>query len=138
MKRVLASGVFDILHAGHLFYLKEAKALGDHLVVIVTSDSHATRTKRPPMHDEQERAELVASLKPVDEVIIGADPYDLIATTKAADPDVIALGYDQTFNETKLREQLFAGGIDVAIARLREFPHGTRKTRSITNGVTSR
>lgn len=132
MKRVLASGVFDIIHAGHLFYLAEAKALGSYLVVVVASDSHAESSKRKPLHDAAERAEIVGALRVVDEVIIGADPYDLVATTRAANPDIIAIGYDQSFNEGELRQELAAHDIGVEVTRLTEFPRGSRKTRLIT------
>jgi FAD synthetase len=124
-KRILASGVFDVVHPGHLRYLTEAKALGDHLVVIVTSDGHATSSKQAPHHDQQARADLVAALEPVDEVIIGQDPYDLVATTQAADPDVIALGHDQPFDPPVLAAELKAAGISVEVMRIGKFGPNT-------------
>lgn len=131
MKRVLASGVFDILHPGHLFYLNEAKQLGDHLTVVVTADSHAEKTKRKPVHSEADRARLVKALEVVDEVLIGAEPYDLVATTRQADPDIIALGHDQGFDERALADELASHGIEVRVARLRHYPHADIRTRDL-------
>lgn len=122
MKRVLASGVFDVLHPGHLHYLREAKACGDYLVVVVTSDGHAQLSKRPPLHSENHRAELLRALEMVDGVIIGADPYDLVETTQQANPDVIALGYDQRFDEGLLQSELAAAGLRVEVVRASRFP----------------
>lgn len=130
-RRVLASGVFDIIHPGHLHYLRHAHGLGDWLTVVVTSDAHATHSKRSPIHSQAERAELVGALRDVDEVIVGAEPYDLIATTRRAHPDVIALGYDQDFDETELERTLKAAGIEVEIARIPAYPERQAQTRTL-------
>lgn len=122
MKRVLASGVFDVIHPGHLHYFEEAKRLGDRLIVVVTSDAHATKSKRPPRHAAAERLRLVQALQVVDEAFIGAKPYDLLATARLARPDIIALGYDQTFEPAALQSDLAAGGLTVEIIRLANFP----------------
>jgi FAD synthetase len=128
MKRVMASGVFDLVHPGHLFYLRKAKRLGDHLIVVITSDGHAAASKRQPHHSQYERAELVASLEPVDEVLIGADPYDLLATVGQANPQVIALGHDQSFDPEELRQTLARAGLAVDVVRLPEQAGGKRTT----------
>jgi FAD synthetase len=123
--RVLASGVFDILHPGHLRYLSAAKEHGDELVVIITSDGHATTSKRRPRHSEVDRAALVASLAPVDQVIVGHDPYDLVATTREAAPDIIALGHDQPFDPATLQTELAAAGLAVEVVRIEKFGPNT-------------
>src|SRR5512137_823053 len=64
-KLVLATGVFDILHLGHLYYLMEAKKLGDRLVVVVARDDTARRVKRAPIVPEHLRVEMLKGLKPV-------------------------------------------------------------------------
>jgi rfaE bifunctional protein nucleotidyltransferase chain/domain len=66
---VLTNGVFDLLHVGHLRYLRQARALGDVLVVGVNADSSVRKPGRP-LIPEAERAELVAALEPVDFVVI--------------------------------------------------------------------
>ena len=130
-RRVLASGVFDIIHPGHLHYLRHARALGDWLTVVVTSDAHATASKRSPVHSQAERSELVAALRGVDEVLVGAEPYDLVATTRRANPDVIALGYDQDFDEAELERTLADAGIDVQVARVPPYPRPLAQTRTL-------
>lgn len=109
-KTVLASGVFDILHPGHLHYLSAARTLGDRLVVVVTSDEQAEREKRKPRHRATDRAALVASLPPVDEAFVGPEPYDMAATVERAGADLVALGHDQPFDEQTLAKEL---GIEV-------------------------
>lgn len=131
MKRVLASGVFDILHPGHLYYLSEAKSLGDHLTVVVASDTHAAASKRRPLHSAEQRAALVEALQLVNAVQIGADPYDLVATTRRANPDIIALGHDQSFDEARLAKELADHDLLVSVVRLGHYPHGNIRSRDI-------
>jgi cytidyltransferase-like protein len=76
MKRVIISGFFNPLHAGHLDLIEAAKAMGDYLIVIVNNDIHQVTKKGKIIIDEKNRARLMAALKPVDEVIIGIDPED--------------------------------------------------------------
>jgi FAD synthetase len=70
-KKVLVGGCFDILHYGHVQFLKEAKKLGDYLIVALESDETTKRLKGPgrPIHNQRERREILESLKFVDEVI---------------------------------------------------------------------
>ncbi|MEM3333979.1 MAG: adenylyltransferase/cytidyltransferase family protein, partial [Thermoplasmata archaeon] len=71
MVRVMASGVFDILHPGHIFFLEEAKKLGNELVVVVARDSTARKLKHQPIMNEDVRLKMVTALKPVDIAILG-------------------------------------------------------------------
>ena len=98
MIKVLATGSFDPLHKGHIFYLKEAKKLGDKLYVIVSSDEKIRKNKhREPRQGQKVRAQGVRSLKIVDKVIIGeGEQFSLI---DKINPDIIALGYDQKIPE---------------------------------------
>jgi FAD synthetase len=72
MKKVLVGGCFDLLHFGHISFLKQARALGDHLVVALESDENASRMKGPtrPIHSQKQREEMLLSLSSVDEVIL--------------------------------------------------------------------
>ena len=81
MIRVLATGVFDILHPGHVHFLTEAKKLGDELVVVVARDSVAQKMKRLPFIPENIRVAMVGSLKPVDRAILGVEGniYDILS-----------------------------------------------------------
>jgi len=90
---VLTGGVFDVLHAGHLYTLKRAKRYGDYLVVVIASDEHIRKKGREPIHSQKYRAQMVAALKPVDKVVLGGDDPEKIV--KKIKPDVIVYGYDQ-------------------------------------------
>ena len=71
MRKVMAVGVFDLLHAGHLHYLEQAKALGDHLTVVVAHDDTVRKRKHEPVTNQDLRRRMVEGLKPVDVACIG-------------------------------------------------------------------
>jgi FAD synthetase len=131
MKTVVATGVFEVLHPGHILYLNEASKLGDQLIVVVACDETARRRKRHPIVPENQRAEVVASLKPVDGVIIG-DSEDIFKTIVDVNPDVLALGFDQEFDEKELSEAFRALGLKTKVVRVRAHWKGPlNKTRKI-------
>jgi rfaE bifunctional protein nucleotidyltransferase chain/domain len=94
---VLGNGCFDLFHVGHVRYLAGAKALGDVLVVAVNSDEQARRLKGEgrPLMPENERAEMVASLRCVDLVTIFDEPT-VEQVIRAIRPDFHAKGTDYT------------------------------------------
>ncbi len=93
IKVVLTGGVFDILHIGHIYTLKKAKALGDVLVVVVARDEMIRRKGRAPIHPQEYRKAIVEELKCVDVALAGGeDPQKIVEKVK---PDVIVYGYDQ-------------------------------------------
>ena len=114
---VLANGVFDLLHVGHVRYLGAARALGDVLVVALNSDASVRRLKGQgrPIMTAAERAELVGALRPVDAVVVfEEDTVDRVVG--ALRPDVQAKGTDYTeATEPERAAELAAGG-RVAIA----------------------
>ena len=134
MVRVMASGVFDLLHPGHLHYLQEAKNLGDELYVVIATDYTVLKKKREPITPQEYRLELVASLKPVDKAMLGNDD-DMFVVVKEIDPDIIALGYDQDFDELNLKEELAKHGIDAKIVRLTHYDSDLDGTRKIINKI---
>ena len=134
MVRVMASGVFDILHSGHLHYLEEAKRLGDELVVVVATDATVRKRKHEPITPERMRLELVSALKPVDRAVLGRDD-DMFAVVREICPDIIALGYDQYFNETRLEEELNCRGLKVEVVRLEKHEDDLNGTRKIIGRI---
>ncbi|KAA8922282.1 FAD synthase [Thermoplasma sp.] len=120
MTRVMATGVFDIIHLGHIHYLRESKKLGDELVVVVARDSTARKNGKIPIFDENSRLKLVSELKPVDRAILGHED-DMMKTVIEVMPDVITLGYDQKFNEADLRRRLEQIGVDARIIRISKY-----------------
>ena len=117
-KIVLAGGVFDIIHPGHINTLNAAKKLGNVLVVVVATDKTALKMKkRKPLHSAQLRQELVSSLSMVDLCIIG-DEEDIFKTVDLVKPQIIALGYDQIHQEKYITEGCRKINLDVTVARL--------------------
>ncbi len=134
MTRVMASGVFDILHTGHVHYLIEAKKLGDELVVVVATDATARRRKHDPITPEKMRLELVDSLKPVDRAVLGREG-DMYKVVEEIRPDIIAIGYDQTFDEKTLENELRKRGLDVKVVRMSRYSDDLNGTRKIIRKI---
>ena len=132
MVKVMAVGVFDLLHAGHLHYLEQAKSLGDELVVVVAHDDTVRSQKHEPVTSQDLRCRMVNGLKPVDKAIIGNSPgtpiFDILNVVK---PDIIALGYDQKHSIDSIRIGLDKHGFsEVGLTRvdgLSDDLDGTRK-----------
>ena len=117
-KIVLAGGVFDIIHPGHIHTLNAAKALGDVLVVAIATDKTAKKMKkRQPLHNQKLRCELVSSLSMVDVAIVGNED-DIFETVKIVKPNVITLGYDQAHQEKFISDGCKRINLDVEIVRL--------------------
>lgn len=92
---VFTNGVFDLLHPGHIRYLRDARALGDALIVGLNADASVRRNKGPerPINPQSERAEVLASLAAVDAVVIFEEdtPAQII---RLVQPDVLVKGAD--------------------------------------------
>lgn len=120
MNVVLTGGKFNRVHQGHIWLLREAKKLGDRLIVIVANDTHNDKTYAKPA---EERKNDIEALRIADEVAIG-EPDDFFLVVEKYEPDVIVLGYDQNlpFSESRFEEL----GKDVKIV---VFPrHGNYST----------
>jgi len=118
LKIVLAGGVFDIIHPGHIHTLKAAKDLGDVLVVAIATDKTAEKMKkRLPLHTQDQRKMLVDALSVVDVGIVGNEE-DLFKTVDLIRPQIIALGYDQVHQEKFITEGCKRINLDVTVARL--------------------
>lgn len=108
---VFTNGVFDLLHPGHVRYLKHARSLGDVLIVAVNSDRSVRANKGPgrPINVETERAEVLEALSCVDAVVVfdQETPYDVIAELQ---PDVLVKGADWAENAIVGRDIVEARG----------------------------
>lgn len=120
-KLVLTNGCFDLLHAGHVRYLKEAKALGDALVVAINSDASVTELKGPgrPVYPEADRAEVLCALESVDRVVVFGEKR-ASSTIEAIRPHIYTKGGDYTADnlideEKQLLDRL---GIEIRILSL--------------------
>jgi len=124
-KVVLASGVFDLLHLGHVKFLEEAKKAGGidaELIVIIARDSTVEKNKgRKPIMPENQRRALVESLKVVDEAVLGFEKFDLGDVIKRVKPDVIALGYDQADMEKGVQKYVDKHRLNIRVIRIGKF-----------------
>jgi cytidyltransferase-like protein len=123
-KIVLAGGVFDIIHPGHIHTLNAAKALGGVLVVAIATDKTAKKMKkRSPLHNQELRRELVSYLSMVDKAIVGHED-DIFQTVKEVKPNIIVLGYDQVHQEKFISDGCKRINLNVEIVRLETpVPH---------------
>lgn len=131
----MATGVFDILHLGHVHFLEEARKLGDELIVVVATDKTAERNKHRPITPERMRVELMEALKVVDRVVLGheGDPFDIV---KEIEPDIIVLGYDQFQREERIKSELSDRGLgNIKVVRLTKFDHDLNGTRKIIRKI---
>jgi len=118
MKKVLVFGTFDRLHPGHIDFFGQAKKLGDHLTVVVGRDVTVNEVKGHfPKRSELLRLKAVRQCKLVDAAALGniGDHYKII---KEINPDIIALGYDQTSFTGDLAPELKKAGVTATIVRL--------------------
>jgi len=117
MTRVMAQGVFDIIHPGHLHYLEKSAELGEELVVVVARDSRVSDRKELAF-EEEERREILESLEMVDRAVLGKKG-DIYGTVAEQDPDIITLGYDQDHEESEVKEMAQnATGHEVKVVRI--------------------
>ena len=132
MVRVMAVGVFDLLHAGHLHYVEQAKSLGDELIVVVAHYDTVRKQKHEPVTNQELRRRMVEGLKPVDTAIVCNPPsepiFDILNIVK---PDIIALGYDQKHSRDSIKSGLEDNGWGqvqvIRVEGLADDLDGTRK-----------
>jgi FAD synthetase len=130
-KIVMAFGTFDFFHAGHENYLKQAKALGDQLIVVVARDDTARRVKNSkPQFPERRRLRDVMACPDVDKAVLGNldDKYKIIKKFK---PNVLALGYDQFVFTYGLDQFFIKEKLNIEVVRLKPFKQDTFKSSII-------
>ncbi len=134
----MATGTFDLLHLGHIYYLKEAKKLGDTLSVVVATDSTVRRLKHEPVNQENIRLDLIKELKIVDEAYLGYED-DMYEIVKEINPDIITLGFDQIHEIKNIESELKKRNIKAKVVRLSEFKGGSdlEGTRKIIGKIIS-
>jgi len=133
-KLVLASGVFDLLHLGHVRFLEEAKRQGGkdaELLVVIARDNTVEKMKgRKPVMSEDQRRALVESLKVVDEAVLGFEDFDIGDVIEKIKPDVIALGFDQTSMEQQVREYVDKHNLNIQVFSIGKFEEDTLHSSS--------
>ncbi len=125
MVTVLAAGVFDLLHYGHIRYLEEAKKAGGEgarLVVIVARDKTVLRMKGSlPVIPEDQRRAVIEALKVVDEALLGFEDLDLDRVIQQIKPDVVVVGYDQDGIKAQVEKIRKGRGLDFKIVQIERF-----------------
>lgn len=135
-KLVLASGVFDLIHPGHLAFLEKAKEAGGpnaQLLVIVARDSTVEMLKgsRPVIPEEQRRL-LVERLKPVDKAVLGSERFDMASILEYYKPNIVAVGYDQNLIEAEVKRIISERSLPVEIVKIGRFgPKGLDSSSKI-------
>jgi FAD synthetase len=122
---VLAAGVFDLLHYGHIRYLEEAKKIGgpdSRLVVIVARDETVRRLKgSDPIIPENQRRAVIEALKVVDEALLGFEEMDLDRVIQQLKPDIVAVGHDQEDIKAHVEKIKKARELNLKIVQIEQF-----------------
>jgi len=117
IKTVMVAGTFELLHPGHLAYLKEAWKLG-YVVAVVSSDENAERSKRRKIViSQQQRAEVLSSLYYVHRVVLGR-PGNIFDIFEELRPDVILLGPNQNVPEDVVKAEAKKRGVNAEVLRM--------------------
>ena len=125
MTTVLAAGVFDLLHYGHIRYLEEAKKVGgdkSRLVVIVARDETVRRLKgTDPIIPEDQRRAVIEALKVVDEALLGFEDLDLNRVIQQVKPDIVVVGHDQKAIRAQVEKIKKARELNIRIHQVSQF-----------------
>ena len=131
----MASGVFDILHLGHIHYLKESKSFGDYLIVVVASDYTAKKHGKNLIFNENERKGMVSELKIVNEAMIGHSTDDIFQTVNEIKPDIITLGYDQKFDDKFIENKCKKLGLKTIVRRTSPYDGSINSSSKIKQKI---
>ena len=122
---VLAAGVFDLLHYGHIRYLEEAKKTGgpdSRLVVIVARDETVRRQKgSDPIIPEDQRRAVIEALRVVDEALLGFEDMDLDRVLQQVKPDIVVVGHDQEAIKNQVEKINKAREMKIKIVQISQF-----------------
>ncbi len=133
----MTTGVFDILHPGHVHMLEEAAKLGDELVVVIARDASVAREKHTPITPEEHRRHMVQALKPVHQAVLGhhGDYYQIVEEMR---PNIFALGFDQKYNEADIEAEFDRRNIHCRVVRLPKFVGDLDGSRKIIERIAHR
>ncbi|HHQ44733.1 MAG TPA: FAD synthase [Candidatus Altiarchaeales archaeon] len=123
MVLVAATGVFEIIHPGHLLYLEESRRLGDQLVVILATDKTVKKVKGRDCVPQEHRRHVLKALRIVDDVVVGGDE-DRLNTLRKVDPDVLTVGFDQEYDIQKLQEEIREAGLKAKVVKIEKHWEG--------------
>ena len=136
----MATGVFDVLHAGHLRFLEESKRRGGpqaRLVVVVARDQTVLRRKgRKPVLSENERLEMVSALRVVDRAVLGHKRLDLIGVLRDIRPSIVSVGYDQSDIKSTVKKLIQQEKLGIRVVQIRKFaPSALNSSTKLKNRI---
>jgi len=139
-KIVLATGAFDLLHLGHVRFLQASKKKGGQgakLIVVVARDKTVLNRKgRSPILPEDQRRELVGSLRVVDKAVLGHTHLDLLGILREVRPDIIAVGHDQKQIKVSVEKLLREERLLIRVVQISKFgPIGLNSSTGIKQRV---
>ncbi len=142
-KIVLATGAFDLLHLGHVRFLQASKRKGGpgaQLIVVVARDKTILNRKgRKPILPEDQRRELVGSLRVVDRAILGHTHLDLLGILREVRPDIVAVGHDQKQIKVSVQKLLRKERLSIRVVQIPKFgPSGLNSSTGIKQRVAKR
>lgn len=123
MQKVMVFGTFDGLHEGHKSFFRQAKKLGDHLIVIVARDNFVEKAKgHRPKRNQKTRVTDIRKTKLADRALLGSRIYNFYQTIRTYKPTLVALGYDQKPTISGLKRDLKKHRLrNIKIIRLRPY-----------------
>jgi len=134
-QKVIVFGTFDIVHDGHIHFLKEAKSFAQELVVVVARDKNVEKIKgKIPLNNEIERVSAIKNLGIADNVILGNES-DFLEPIISEKPEIVVLGYDQEWNEKELEEKIVERGLTVEVKRAEAFRADKFKSSKIKKAL---
>lgn len=121
-KKILVAGTFDIIHPGHIFLINEAAKMGEVYVIVATDENRELYSGEAPIIPEQQRLEVVKSIKNVKEARLGRHDNDTLKTVEEINPDIILLGPDQKYDISTLKNGLQRRGLShIQVKRLENY-----------------
>jgi FAD synthetase len=121
-KRVLIAGTFDLIHPGHIYLINEAAKMGNVHVVIATDKNREKYSGEKPIVPEQQRLEVIKSIKNVTAARLGRHDNDTLKTVEEINPDIILLGPNQKYDLNTLKNGLASKGLThIEVKRLESY-----------------
>lgn len=114
---MLIAGTFDLLHPGHIYLINEAAKMGDVYVIVATDQNRKLYSGESPIIPENQRLEVMMSVKNVKEARLGRSDNDTLKTVEEISPDIILLGPDQKYDQETLKQGLVEKGLNNIIVK---------------------
>ncbi|MCK4383538.1 MAG: FAD synthase [Candidatus Lokiarchaeota archaeon] len=114
---MLIAGTFDLLHPGHIYLVNEAAKMGDVYVIVATDQNRKLYSGESPIIPENQRLEVMMSVKNVKEARLGRSDNDTLKTVEEISPDIILLGPDQKYDQETLKQGLVEKGLNNIIVK---------------------